>query len=186
MNKKPALAFILFATLLVIGFENCGSGADLRKGLSLFGSTTSGNPMNPTNQMAEKVLNAVCLKMLSCEEYYEGLTFEECVSGFAATSRVSQSIGLPTGVFGTYQAIIDAERSGSITADRNAAENCLADVYEQSCKKIRGCWNPTLSDPFANVGIAIPKRQDSCPNLFNPAAVISTDSKKGDDDGDDE
>lgn len=153
---KRVFVFLILATAC--------SGCGFKYGMSSIGtgpslSTISGNPLTTKNTAASAtILNAVCGLIQTCN----GVMASACVTAVSNESDASV-LGLSASQYPTYGQVVSAEIVGTLTPNQNGAASCLGGIAAETCTSISGAYNPTLTDPYANVSLAFP---GSCKMVF--------------------
>lgn len=144
--------------------------------LTSCGGTGTGNPSeraaNTTVGEAsasafasQVVMGRLCAKLLAC---FANLKEATCINGIEAEKVIDTELGLPSGTYTNYQAVIDAESAGVIVGNVTARTNCAADIDALSCSSVgvAGAYNSSSRRPFQHVDAMIPTGASSCPAIF--------------------
>jgi hypothetical protein len=135
------------------------------------GGTGTGNPTgtgatngSASGTAAEAVLSASCGKLASC---FNGLTISDCSAGIKVQTNLSAALGLAAN-FGTYQAIIDAEKAGTIHANGTAKAACVSDIGALACSNgaVQSSYSASAPGDFSQVFQLIPSSTSSCKGLY--------------------
>ncbi|MGZ3805960.1 MAG: hypothetical protein ACXVB4_17220 [Pseudobdellovibrionaceae bacterium] len=160
-SKSLKLIFSLsVCTLLTIAFNNCTKNAKMDYKAE---STTVGNPM--TELGSYKILKSVCKILTTCHPELVEIT---CLDGIRASAGVGESLGLPSGNFATYEAVITAESAGQVSMDPAATDSCVSNIQQLTCANsaVAKAYDPNLANPFANVPLMLPQVPASCPTTL--------------------
>ena len=168
MKKWNRLALgALIVIAVALGYNNC-SNVTLNPNPQT-NETNTGNPFNPT-QSSSVILNAVCNVLNRCSNVAPGI----CTTGVLGTSGVGPTIGLPTYV-GPYSTIEAAESSSIVSGKPVATNNCVTAITALSCSSpvVKAAYNPSASNPFAQVPGMIPTSVNTCPITMSPTSLAA-------------
>jgi hypothetical protein len=148
----------------------------LVSGLSLFacGGTGIGNGESPTTSTnaptqallgSTEVLNSICAVLTTCNS---GLTNFQCESGVQSIAGMDVKLGLTTGSYASFSAIISAESQGAIQSNSSAVTQCQADLQSLSCSSaaVMNAYQSQSANPFSQVPSMMPSGVGSCPAVF--------------------
>jgi len=83
-------------------------------------------------------------------------------------SGLGEKLGLPSGKYEPFSTVIQAENTGVIVANQTASQQCVRDIGALTCgsPEMMGAYDPSLTNPYLNIGAAIPSSLGSCPDIF--------------------
>lgn len=170
--NSSSLTKILFLTFtLAIFFTNCElQPSKPRNRLEkMEGGTGIGNPFS---QMAAKLADSACETISRC---HPEITYSQCSEIMQKTSGLDFQLGLPTGKFANYEAIISAEGKGTVVGAETAVQNCADIVKNLSCSspQVQGAYIPEQTDP--SWGLPRVFLQDACSQALSSATLEATE-----------
>lgn len=113
---------------------------------------------------ASQILSQICTKLTEC---FTVLDSTACEVGVLEVDNIDDDLGLEES-FESYQAIIDSETTGTITANTDAATVCLDDIDTLACSSqaVQSSYSAANPDNFNNVHSMIPDGESSCGGVY--------------------
>lgn len=120
-----------------------------------------GNMALPT---ATQILEQICTKLTGC---FASLDSTSCEEGVLEVDNIDDDLGLVES-FESYQAIIDAETTGTITPNGEPATVCLEEISALACsgQAVQSSYSAANPANFNNVHSMIPDGEDSCGGVY--------------------
>ncbi|MBX9767495.1 MAG: VCBS repeat-containing protein, partial [Bdellovibrionales bacterium] len=160
-NIRRFFQLLLFISMasIVVSYSNCSNP------VSLTGVTNPSQPDPKT--VGKKVELKICETLASCNV---GPSAGECSVSLSATTGIAESLGLAPNTFATFMDMINAETTGQISANQNAADSCIASVAGLSCNDplIQGAYSGALAQPYSGVANLLKSFSNSCAIIFAP------------------
>jgi hypothetical protein len=143
--RRNWLSFICMIALVGIWvcYTSCG---ELR-----FSNPANSNLViagNPKVSLSSELLDSMCGLVAGCNST---VTLTDCRTGILATGGFETPLGLTSGAYPTYSAIVAAEEAGSITGSAMDARSCKTGIEILSCTdaRVKAAYDPSASNPFS-------------------------------------
>ena len=146
---------------LLLGFLFLASGC-------LDGGTGTGNPgMGSTagsqNLASFRILNGVCAKLNQC---VPGTTVENCRFRVSSVTNLEAPLGITTGTYANYLAILLAENADTLRADPAATGSCLVEISNLACSNPDVQTAVGADGNFNGVARMLENGASSCAGVF--------------------
>jgi len=160
MNTKKILLLFIVAVALVISYSNCGQETVAPNALSE-------SPADGVETESGLIMADLCNSVALCFSN-QGATLNNCVQETSSMDGLGEKIGLPSGEYEPFSAVMQAEASGAIIPNSVASKQCQTDINSLTCSSpgMAAAYNPNLSNPYTNIGSAFPSSPGSCPSVF--------------------
>ncbi len=160
--KYPKAKFAIVLVLMsALGCAIGGSGS----GNPIM--STSEPPADPVSAMSvsasRNVLNNVCTVLVKC---LAGLTTADCETGVKAAVNLEPSLGLVSGGYANFGAIITAEEAAKLTPNSIASGVCGTAIAALTCTDPNVLAARDADGGFSGVLAMMPSDEGSCKAIF--------------------